>query len=128
MDLLKKNSNRLIIIVVFSAMFIVGLFTYQDYGIAIDEKFQRSNGFYWLNYLVNFTNFEEIKYLVFTKFNSIQDFTLADVQKFNFYGILFDVPAAVIEIILDIKETNDIYDLRHFLNFFYFFIGSIFFF
>ena len=28
------------------------------YGLGIEEHFQRSSGFYWLNYLLQFTNFE----------------------------------------------------------------------
>ena len=105
MDLLKRNFDKLIFIIIFSALFFAGIFTYQDYGISVDEKFQRSNGFYWLNYLVNFTNSEDLKTLVFIKLSSIQDFTLADIQKFNFYGVLFDLPAAFLETIFNINNS-----------------------
>ena len=127
MNLLKRNFNEFIVAIIFSAIFIAGIFTYQDYGISVDEKFQRSNGFYWLNYLISFTNLEDLKTLVNLKLSTIQDFTLADVQKFNFYGILFDLPAAFIETILNLKNSSDIYNVRHLLNFFYYFIGSVFF-
>ena len=127
MDLLKRNFDKLIFLIIFSALFFAGIFTYQDYGISVDEKFQRLNGFYWLNYLVNFTNSEDLKTLVLIKLSSIQDFTLADIQKFNFYGVLFDLPAALLETIFNINNSSDIYNLRHLLNFFYYFVGSIFF-
>ena len=127
MDIFRRNFNKLAVVTIFTALFIAGISTFQDYGISVDEKFQRSNGFYWLNYLLNFTNLEDLKTQVFLKLSTMQDFTLSDVKKYNFYGILFDLPAAFIETILDIKNSSDIYNLRHLLNFFYYFIGLIFF-
>ena len=56
MDIFRRNFNKLAVVTIFTALFIAGISTFQDYGISVDEKFQRSNGFYWLNYLLNFTN------------------------------------------------------------------------
>ena len=39
---------------------LIGIFAFKDYGFNIDEKFQRLNGFYWLNFLLNFTNFNNL--------------------------------------------------------------------
>ncbi len=33
----------------FSVYFFIGLLIYKDFGIGIEEHFQRKNGFYWLN-------------------------------------------------------------------------------
>ena len=121
MDIFRRNFNKLAVVTIFTALFIAGISTFQDYGISVDEKFQRSNGFYWLNYLLNFTNLEDLKTQVFLKLSTMQDFTLSDVKKYNFYGILFDLPAAFIETILDIKNSSDIYNLRHLLNFLLFY-------
>ena len=70
-----------------------------DFGFNIDEKFHRSNGFYWLKYIANYFNFEKLALLSDQKLNEIQGFALSDINHFNKYGIIFDVPAAYIEIL-----------------------------
>ena len=52
---------NLSIYIVFLLLFIIGLITYKDYGVGIDDKFHRLNGFYWLNYILSFTNFDDLK-------------------------------------------------------------------
>ena len=59
-----KKISQKIIFLLFFTFFLVGLFTFRDYGISIDEEFQRSSGFYWLNYILSFTSFDELKNLV----------------------------------------------------------------
>ena len=49
----------------------------------------------------------------------MQDFTLSDVK--IIFMVFFDLPAAFIETILDIKNSSDIYNLRHLLNFLLFY-------
>ena len=97
---------------------------YKDYGFNIDETFQRRSGFYWLNYLSNFFGLDKISLISSQKLNTSINFTepWSDV-----YGIIFDVPVAIIEIIFSINEPLKIYEMRHFLTFIYFFVGTIFF-
>ena len=57
------SRNNLIIILTFSIYFLVGIFIYKDFGIGIEEHFQRQNGFYWLKEILSFTNFENLKEL-----------------------------------------------------------------
>ena len=40
---------------------LLGLYVVKDFGISVDEEFQRYSGFYWLNYIVDFTSFENFK-------------------------------------------------------------------
>ena len=54
---INKNSNR-ILFLFFLLFLAVGIFTYKDYGISIDEEFHRFSGFYWLNYVLSFTPFD----------------------------------------------------------------------
>ena len=82
----------------FIILLIIGFLTYKDYGIGIDDKFHRLNGFYWLNYLLSFTNFEDLKKIVEIKLLSFSDFTLPSIEYYNSYSIIFDVPAALLEI------------------------------
>ena len=41
--------------------FLIGFFSYKDYGVGIEEHFQRSSGFFWLDYILQYTNFESLK-------------------------------------------------------------------
>ena len=111
----------------FFLLFVVGILTFKDYGIGIDDKFHRLNGFYWLDYLLSFTNFDEAKNLVKFKLNQISDQSLPSIEDYKKYSIIFDVPAAIIELVLKLDTTKQFYEVRHFLNFSIFFIGCIFF-
>ncbi len=119
-----KNSP---IIFIFIIYFVVGSQIYTDFGFYIDEKFHRANGFYWLNYVSNYFGFEEIEQISKGKLNEISGFTLPDIKNWNKYGVIFDLPAAYLEVKLNIKEPVKYYELRHFLVFLIFFIGTIFF-
>ena len=124
---MKTISNRLLAnchYIFFFIFFIIGLLIYKDYGFNMDETFQRRSGFYWLNYLSNFFGLDKISLISSQKLNTSINFTepWSDV-----YGIIFDVPAAIIEIIFSINEPLKIYEMRHFLTFIYFFVGTIFF-
>lgn len=123
-----KYYYYLIIFFYFFSFFTIGILTAKDYGIHIEEKFHRSNGFYWLNYVLSFTNLNNLKEISLIKFKSISDYTLSSVAYYNKYGIIFDVPAALIEILFNINEPKKFYQLRHILSFIIFFISTIFFF
>tara|TARA_B100000963_G_scaffold59589_1_gene47593 strand:+ start:4569 stop:6215 length:1647 start_codon:yes stop_codon:yes gene_type:complete len=107
----------------FIFFFIIGICLYKDFGFNIDESFQRKSGLYWLKYISDFFQFNDFSLAVKQKLNLADDFT---IPWFGDYGIIFDLPAALFEIMLDIKEPLKVYELRHLLNFFYFFFGVIF--
>jgi len=58
---LKKEHSNKVLFTFFLIFLFIGLITYKDYGIHIEEKFYRLNGFYWLNYVLNFTEFNDLK-------------------------------------------------------------------
>ena len=60
-----------ILILFFSIYIIFGLFIYRDFGIGIEEHFQRLNGFHWLNYFLSFSDFDLFKEAVNLKYNDI---------------------------------------------------------
>ena len=105
---------------------IIGSIIYKDYGFNIDEKFHRSNGFYWLNYIAQYFNLDNLSLISQEKLKSITGFTLSDINFYNKYGIAFDVPAALLEIILKIDTPLGVYQLRHYLVFVYFILGLFF--
>ena len=121
------NYENFFIIILFLFYFLIGSQIFNDYGFYIDEKFHRANGFYWLKYLSNFFGFTDLSQISENKLNNIKDFTLPSIDKWNLYGVIFDVPAAYLEIILNINEPVKYYQLRHFLVFIIFFNGAIFF-
>ena len=122
-----KKISQKIIFLLFSTFFLVGLFTFKDYGISVDEEFQRSSGFYWLNYILSFTSLDELKNLVGIKLNQIKGFTLPSPAYNPYYGVVFDLPTALLEVILKIDDPKNYFHFRHLLNFTLFFVGSIFF-
>ncbi len=112
----------------FVIYFFVGLLIFTDYGITTDEEFQRFSGFFWLKYVLSFTNLEELKLLVDVKFNSISGFTLPNPIDFPFYGVIFDLPLALLEVVLGIEQSKNYFLIRHFFNFIIFYLSSIYFF
>ena len=125
-----KRNEKYIFILIFTIYFFFGLYIYKDFGIGIEEHFQRQNGFFWLDYLLASTNFIEFKNAASLKYNNILliDPSLPKITFFNFYGIIFDLPTAFIEILFNLENSKIYFELRHFLNFIIFFISSIFFF
>ena len=96
--MLKKDIgiSKSIIFLLFSIFFIVGIITFKDYGISVDEEFQRSSGFYWLNYVLSFTFFNELNNAVAIKLAQITGFTLSPIEGNQFYGVIFDLPVVSI--------------------------------
>ena len=111
----------------FTIYFITGLSIFRDYGISVDEEFQRYSGFYWLNYILQFLPFNTLEADALNRFNEIGGFTLPNPKDFPFYGVVFDIPLAFLETILNIQESKNYYLLRHFFNFIIFFLSSIYF-
>jgi len=120
------NHSNKIISAFFLIILIIGSFTFTDYGISIDEEFQRSSGYYWLSYVLDFTNLNELKIEVKNEYNNIKGFTLLSPETIPFYGIIFDLPLAFIETFFNIENSRNYFFLRHWFNFFIFFISSIF--
>ena len=127
--MISKIKNNFLIII-FSIFYIsVGLFTYKDYGVGIEEHFQRSSGFYWLDYILQYSNFSDLKILVQQKILEIKNFSpnLPPLEIANYYGVLFDLPMAFLESIFNIDDSENYFFLRHLTNFLFFFISGIFF-
>ena len=111
----------------FLVFIFIGLSIYKDFGIGIEEHFQRKNGFFWLNQFLVFFNFEELSILAESKYQEIllEYPMLPDTNYFNFYGVIFDLPLAFSEIVFNIDNTKDYFHLRHLTIFIIFFLSSI---
>ncbi len=119
----KKN----IVLIFFSIYFLLGIFIYQDFGIGIEEHFQRKNGFYWLNYFLDFIKESNLHNIAHDKYQNIlsQYPSLPDTNYLNFYGIVFDLPLAIIETIFSINDSHIYFQIRHLAIFIIFFLSSI---
>ena len=113
---INRHSNK-ILFLIFSVFFCTGTLLFKDFGVSIDEEFHRFSGFYWLNYIIQFLPFENLKELVLIKINNINGFTLPDPKYFPAYGIIFDLPLAYLETVLHLNNPKNIFLLRHFVNF-----------
>ena len=79
-QLIKKDYLYFLFILIF--LFFLGIYTFKDYGVGIDDKFHRLNGFFWLNYILDYFNFNQISETVSFKLNSISDNSLPSIEKF----------------------------------------------
>ena len=127
--MIRKNNFKTYVCIFFLAYFLIGLLIYKDFGVGIEEHFQRKNGFYWLNYFFLNSSFEDFASLVNIKYSEILKVNpdLPDANYFNFYGIVFDLPLAFIETLFQIESSKLYFELRHFASFFIFFFKFNFF-
>ena len=75
------------------------------------------------------TNFDFLKTIADFKYKEIlqNNPELPDPNLFNFYGIIFDFPLALIETLLKLDDSKSYFELRHFSIFLIFFVSSIYF-
>ena len=124
-----KNKKNYILSLFFLIYFFLGIFIYKDFGIGIEEHFQRLNGFYWLDYFLSFFNFNHYSEAVNLKYEEIllTDPNLASIIYYNYYGIVFDVPAAILETVFNLENSKSYFEIRHILNFLIFLVSAFFF-
>ncbi len=123
-----KKENRYFALIVFYLILTSIIYLkLKDFGIHIEEKFHRMNGLYWLNYISEVFHLDKIQIKTNLKMNEIGDHTLSPVNYYDKWGIIFDVPLALIETIFNINDAKDVYYLKHFFSFLIFLLGSFFF-
>lgn len=120
------NIKKTIIYTFFLFYFFVGCLTYDDYGINIEEHTQLFSGAYWLNYIfeflrIDFLQDEISQYL--KKFDA--DASSLPNPSFYTYGPIFDVPTALIDVIINTQKKTINFHYRHFLVFLIFYLTSI---
>jgi hypothetical protein len=128
-DLLKKNKPFLIenIIVIFSfaIFFLVGINVYKDYGISVDEPFQRSFGYFWYIWInENFIGNPQLIILK-EKFSTMEWSNILLMGQYIHYGVFFDVIAAFFEEKFKLSNDIDAYHFRHITTFLFFYVSSV---
>jgi hypothetical protein len=105
-----ERNQKLIVITFFALFFITSLSVLKDYGISWDEEFQwRQNGEVVYNYV--FHNDRK---------------SLVDGNE-KYHGPAFELILVLIQKALHLKDTRDVYLMRHFFTFLTFFVGVLFF-
>ena len=123
-EIFNRNIKKCLIIF-FASYFLIGVNIVKDYGISFDEETSRLYGLMNGNYVLK-------KFLPQEKYDSI--FENVTTNKFskkikekqpqefdNFedkvYGAIFELPLVALEIILNIKDSKNVYFFRHLINF-----------
>jgi len=98
-------------VVFFIGLFVVGCFTFSDYGMSDDEGAQRFIG--------------EINYNFIKTGNSKEFLDLGEFGAGVYHGPIFEIFLYSAEKILNVTDSRDIFLLRHGLNFLTFFIATL---
>lgn len=104
-NLVKKNLGLLLCI----SMCIIALISFDEYGISWDEEAQRKTGI--VNYEYIFSNSQEL-------------LTWFDRD----YGVAFELPLIILEKVLNLTDSRDIFFMRHLVTHLFFLVGCFFFF
>ena len=117
----KKLIEKLIFYITLLTFFIIGLKSFQDYGISLDERWHRETGLLY---------YEFIKGFIFQKVDiaSFREIVTGNVLPVITQQVIFDLPIEFLIDLFDIENSYQIYHLRHIINFFYFFISIYLFF
>ena len=108
------NYKNLFIILIFSFLLIIGILIFDDYGMSWDEDFHRGNGYVYLNYIRELLSLEP-----YPGHPNLIDYVHPQ------YGVIFDLPMVYLEEFFSIDDSKIYYLMRHFFNFFIFFLSSI---
>ena len=124
---LSKNKIKFFIFLFFFLYFIVGISIYKDYGISIDEPFQRTSGHFWMITVIEnfFPNYEKLE-IIKSKMSQMEWGKEMLNGQYLQYGPFFDLFSAILENGLNLKSSSDIFFFKHLLNFIVFYISSIF--
>lgn len=108
--------GKIISTVFFVCLLALGVSIYKDYGISVDEPAQRLIGATNVNHIGQKFNIESIsKNEILSTFPKSLD-QIVDRD----YGVIFEVPAVLIEHFFNLKQEREIYFARHFLTFLFF--------
>ena len=116
----KINKSSILYFSIFLIFLLIGLNSYKDYGISIDENWHQISGEHYYSFFKGlFLNNPE-----FLTLNELKQ--LFKVHSFKDPAI-FDFSMVALTEILNIKDTKDIYLFRHLSIFFIFLIGLFYF-
>ena len=120
----KQNKNKLIIIaVIYLIFFIIGILSYQDFGISVDEWDLRLMGYVNLKYVI-----EIFSQNATAKLDEILLIPKLSDYSGNTHGVIFSLPMALIEYLFNITDSQKYYFIRHYFNHLLFLLANFYFF
>lgn len=118
---MKFHFHQLVVPILFIGLLILGLQIHRDYGVSFDEPAQRLIGVTNLNFVAHKFNISSI-----INNPSLSQFpSRLDQITDRDYGVVFELPAALMEHLLSLNDEHEIYFARHLLTFLFFFAGAI---
>tara|TARA_B110000305_G_C19462967_1_gene655823 strand:- start:2557 stop:4164 length:1608 start_codon:yes stop_codon:yes gene_type:complete len=109
-------------ILFFSIFFVFGILAVKDYGVSSDEYSSRIKGFVTLKYLGELVSTDYTQ-----KIQKNKNIPRLENYSLKIYGVAFEAPASLLEVVFGIKDKKNQFLSRHYLNFLVFFISVIFF-
>ena len=124
MEFTIKKNKSFFIFLFFSAIFVIGVNIYKDYGLNIDDEWYKKNGDFYYEYIKIFlsNSSNDILLDVETLSNKIIGFSIPYMNP-----VLFELPHVFISKFIGFNDTKETYELAHFINFTIFFISLIYF-
>ena len=108
---------------IYFVFFIIGILSYQDFGISIDEWDLRLMGFVNLKYIMDiFFHNSSGKLDEILLIPKISDYSS------NTHGVVFALPMAFVEYFFDITDSQKYYFIRHYFNHLIFLTANFYFF
>jgi|TARA_B100001964_G_scaffold221579_1_gene265724 hypothetical protein len=120
----KKNIKEITLVaLIYSVFFIVGIYSYQDFGISVDE---------WDLRIMGFVNLKYITGIFFPSVSANLDviFSIPDISNYssNTHGVILALPTAIIEYFFNITNSHQYYFMRHYINHLIFLLSNFYFF
>ena len=121
-----KETNKyeiIIVALIYLVFLVIGILSYQDFGLSVDEWDLRLLGFVNLKYITDIF-FHDVS----TKLDEI--LLIPDISDYhgNTHGVIFALPMAFIEYFFNISDSQKYYFIRHYFNHLIFIISNFYFF
>lgn len=104
--------KKLAVFIFFFIYISIGMVLFQDYGISWDEPTERKTGIVSAIYIVEYFDLDILK----GKIQEAEKIPL-EIYEDNVYGVAFQLPVLLLEQLLGITDSRDIYLFRHIMTF-----------
>jgi len=123
MKFINLSNKKLISFLVFLTIFVVGIAIYKDYGVSIDDQIYLANGQYYYHYIKSL--FTEVDQGFLESLNILNK--QLGGEDIIIHPVVFEVTLVGLLNLFNIKETQQIFEFSHLLNFLIFFLSLYFF-